>query len=263
MKTKRHRILLVLAAAVLLAVLGIVAVGAGAPSYRMMAKQEDWDARIEIALEQYREAPVLCLYPTAGEAPEAFKTLYALGPQAAPYLLERVLESGKDGGDESFLVNAALFNLQIFRWDTLDGHGAKDNPYQNGTPRYHAYNLRAFLKAVPALAREIADSDGTAEEKEERLCELGVAVLPYAAERLQKEDFFAACFSDQLLGLGMEERFEVLKEESPFSRPPYLGGSLTKEEIYAHRKAAARPVDAAAWMRENGDALSVLKEITD
>lgn len=146
MKTKRTLFLVVLAILLITALVGGSYAGANTSSYQIMAKNENWDAQIDKAVAQRRDVVSFLSYETITTAPEAFETIYVLGPEAVPYILDRIQESGQDGGEEAFLVAAVSFVLQ----DTVH-YKATDNPHLGGTPQYHAYNLRAFLEEVPDL----------------------------------------------------------------------------------------------------------------
>lgn len=225
-----------------------------AVSYKTLAQNEGWDAEIDKAIAQWREEPSLESAITIISDPEAFETIYALGPEAAPYILDRVLESEDQGGTAAFLVAAAKENLH-HRADLLDDDGT--NPYSMGTPKYYAYNLRAFLKEVPGAVNDICNSDATEAEKLEQLSELGLAALPYVTNRIQRgETQWTPYLETQLLGLTVDERFEALKNEVTLARTGEI------DSVYAYRQEVARPVDVTQWIAANKDTLSVLEEVT-
>lgn len=255
MKTKRTLFLMTLAALLLVATVGGSYVGADTAPYQIMARNANWDAQIDKAIEQWGEAQGPYSYVSIEVTPEAFQTIYELGPEAALYILDRVEKSGENGGEAAFLVEAAKENLH-HRADVAIGH--ETNPHLNGTPQYYAYNLRAFLETVPEQVESICDGRGTQEEKLEQLSELGLAALPYVTARIERgETQWTPYFETQLLGMTTAERFEVLKNEAVLAKDGRI------DSLYAHRQQIAKPVDAVQWIAANADTLSVLKDVTD
>lgn len=255
MKTKRTLFLMTLAVLLSVAVIGASYVETNTVSYQVMAQNEGWDAQIDKAIEQWGEAQGPYSYVSVEVTPEAFRTIYELGPEAALYILDRVERSGENGGEAAFLVGAAKENLH-HRADVAIGD--ETNPHLNGTPQYYAYNLRAFLETVPEQVESICGSFDTQEEKLEKLNELGLAALPYITARIERgETQWTPYLETQLLGMTAEERFEALKNEVVLAKDDRI------DSLYAYRQQIARPVDAAQWIAVNADTLSVLKDVTD
>lgn len=255
MKTWRRAGWLLMAALLLITAVGCAQVsGAGKPAYQAKAEAQNWEKTVDEAIALWSDSQSVSSTVDITVTPEAFAKIYALGPDVVPYLLNRLADSGKNGGEEMFLMTAVRTNLQLYA--DAGGYVAEDNPYDVGTAQYAACNTRAFLKEVPEQVKAILDSTDTDAQKLQALDRLGLAALPCVVERVQAgETQWTPYLETQLLGMSTDARFAALQAEAAFS------GDNAAEQIYAHRRQTAQTVDAAQWIAANGDVVTALEEI--
>lgn len=249
--------------------------GAKAPvfsSYEKLSQEREWDAKLEKALEvAHNTGSVLSTIPIFAYH-DAYRIVYELGPEVVPYILDKVEESGQNGFDQMFLVKAAAYNLQLYELyrpedtsvyaDVLEKHNAH-------SPQNYAFFFRVFLDEVPELVNKICDSRQPQEQKLQALDRLGMAALPYLAQRIEKgETQWKVCFENQLLGLSTDERFEHLNLQElslnadHLENPEAIGISempKTVDDFYAMKQPHVKPVDVDKWIGDHAVTLDAVQ----
>jgi hypothetical protein len=230
-------------------------------SYRELVKQRNWDAKLEEALEVARNTNPHLSTMHIKDHSEAFRMVYELGPEVVPYILDKIEASGKNRFDEMFLIAAATCNLQLpdlyLPEDTSIYASALKAEHYSTCPQNYTFFLRVFLDEVPDKVNEICRSKQSQEQKLQALDRLGVAALPYLAQRIEKgETQWKVCFENQLLGLSADERFEYLKEQETSL---YTESPKTVDDFYTMKQSHVKPVDVDKWMADNAVTLDALR----
>lgn len=203
------------------------------------------------------------IYPVAWDP--AMFSIYCAGPDYAAYLLEEVLHGSLSDCDGvhayvPFYMIASILHLYIpvhFRYYHGE-HNEWIDVWEGDDTDCMAEQMLTFMQTVPERVEAIcSDETMTLEEQVKALHYYGMLALPYLADRIAMgQTQWEVCFENQLLGLGIQERYNAMSIV-------YTDNKYFEEDgrdyIFEAWTAAAKPLCVSRWIETHAALLQSLR----